>query len=237
MKDAQTKGLLLHTAGKEVREVFKKLKPTDDTSEAAIEILTTYFASQVNKFFERYQFTVQAYQKEIESLDAFVAKLKNLAVSCEFLELENVIIDQFIAPCTSQELRKQLLQDKDITLEKVLIIGRDLETSNRHSNISNSTSNRMGNSKISKIGSEWKDNEIQRKNTSKPSHRKLPNSNAHKNQNQTYSEKQQEKSKCYRCGKTDHFVYESRKCPATGQTCQNCRKMGHFDNVCRFPKQ
>ncbi|XP_068207448.1 uncharacterized protein [Palaemon carinicauda] len=72
---------------------------------------------------------------------------------------------------------------------------------------------------------------------SKPSHRKVPNTNIHKYQNQAYTQKQQEKPKCYRCGKTDHPTYGARKCPATGQTYQNCKKMGHFVNAFRFPKQ
>ncbi|XP_068235651.1 uncharacterized protein [Palaemon carinicauda] len=238
MKDAQKKALLLHTAGRGVPEVFKTLQPTDDTSEAAIKALTTNFALQVNKYLERYQFAAQVCQKENESLDAFVTRLMNLGVSCEFLELENVIIDQVIAHCTSQELRKKLLQDKDLTLEKVLIIGKALETSNRQSNIiDSSTSNRMENTKISTIGYKWKNNENQRRNMPKPSHRKVPNTNGHKYQNQAYTQKQQEKPKCYRCGKTDHLAYKAQKFPATGQTCQNCRKMGPFATVCRFPKQ
>ncbi|XP_068238437.1 uncharacterized protein [Palaemon carinicauda] len=211
------------------------LQLTNDTSEAAIKALATYFALQVNEFFKKYQFTAQAYQKEHESFNAFVTRLRNLAVSCEFLELENVIIDQVIAYCTSQELRKKLLQDKDLTLEKVLIIGRALETSNWQSNIiGNFISNRMETSKITKIGSKLKDNDNQRNDTSKLSHRKLPNSNAHKYQNQTYMQKQQEKPKCYRCGKTDHIAYEARKYPATGQTCQNCRKTGDFSMFVDF---
>ncbi|XP_068227889.1 uncharacterized protein [Palaemon carinicauda] len=81
MKDGQKKALFLYTAGREVRKVFKTLQPTDDTNEAAIKALTTYFAPQVNKCFERYQFTAQAYQKDHESLYSFVTRLKNLAVS------------------------------------------------------------------------------------------------------------------------------------------------------------
>ncbi|XP_068205239.1 uncharacterized protein [Palaemon carinicauda] len=129
--------------------------------------------TEVNPQMLPYFDATQAYQKENESLDAFRTRLKNLAISCEFFELQNVIIDQVIAHCTSQELRKKLLQDRDLTLEKI----------------------------------------------------------------QAYTQKQQDKPKCYRCGKTDHLAYEVKKCPVTGQTCQNCRNMGHFATACRFPKQ
>ncbi|XP_068237005.1 uncharacterized protein [Palaemon carinicauda] len=72
MKDAQKKALLLRTAGREVREVFKTLQPTDDTSEAAIKALTTYFAPQQVYLqwqlhrLQRWAITLAVYHYDIE---------------------------------------------------------------------------------------------------------------------------------------------------------------------------
>ncbi len=41
-------------------------------------------------------------------------------------------------------------------------------------------------------------------------------------------------STCYWCGKNPHDGGR-KKCPAQGQTCRNCGKVGHFSTACRQP--
>ncbi|XP_066979053.1 uncharacterized protein [Macrobrachium rosenbergii] len=134
----QQKALLLHTAGKEVQELYKTLNLTNGSLEDTIEGLTNYFAPQVNKYFERHQF-VLASQESGEKIDTFVTRLKKLAATCEFVDIEESLIERIIEGSNSQELQKQLLQVKKLTLQKVLEIARALEMVNYQSNVSSSS--------------------------------------------------------------------------------------------------
>ncbi|XP_064122421.1 uncharacterized protein LOC135226637 [Macrobrachium nipponense] len=109
-------------------------KSVGDSLQDAIEGLTNYFAPQANKYFERYQF-IEASQVSGETIDSFVTKFKKLASTCEFGDLEDRLIEQIIVRSNSQELRKKLLQEKKLNLQKVLEIARAIETANYQSNV------------------------------------------------------------------------------------------------------
>ncbi|XP_064109047.1 uncharacterized protein K02A2.6-like [Macrobrachium nipponense] len=78
--------------------------------------------------------------------------------------------------------------------------------------------------------------------TSKPSpgiskyNKGKPNAYSQKSQSHIGTQKPQKKS-CFRCGKQDHYSNDWDKCPASGQTCNNCRKRGHLTSQCKFAKQ
>ncbi|KAJ8035426.1 hypothetical protein HOLleu_22650 [Holothuria leucospilota] len=41
--------------------------------------------------------------------------------------------------------------------------------------------------------------------------------------------------RCYRCNSSRHLANDPT-CPANGEQCRNCKKIGHFARVCRFTK-
>lgn len=70
----------------------------------------------------------QAVQEQGESVDSFVSKLKQLAVTCDFGDhKDDFIRDQVIDKCTSTALRRRLLRDKDLTLFMLQDIARTME--------------------------------------------------------------------------------------------------------------
>ena len=78
------------------------------------------FCAQENIAFERYVFR-QSKQEDDETVDNFIVKLSKLSISCDFSELqkEDMIRDQVVDCCRSTALRKKLLSESDLTLEKV----------------------------------------------------------------------------------------------------------------------
>ena len=42
------------------------------------------------------------------------------------------------------------------------------------------------------------------------------------------SQKSKESQKCYCCGRAGHFACDY-DCPAVGEVCKKCKKIGHFD--------
>ena len=67
-----------------------------------------------------------------ESIDAYIRRLSNLTLHNEYeATTEDEIRDQVIAKCKSSKLRKRLLQEPNLTLEKVLRIGKLREQSDQ----------------------------------------------------------------------------------------------------------
>ena len=58
-------------------------------------------------------------------------RLRNLAKTCEFADAPDTIVDQIIEKCTSSKLRKRLLREKDLTLDKTLEIAQIMESTDR----------------------------------------------------------------------------------------------------------
>ena len=92
-EEEQKRALLLHVAGTEVQEVFSTLSTADGTCAAALNSLNAYFATKANIRYEHYLFR-QSSQEQHETIDVFVMRLKKLAATCEFTDIDDVIIDQ-----------------------------------------------------------------------------------------------------------------------------------------------
>ena len=61
--------------------------------------------------------------------------------------------------------------------------------------------------------------------------RRFNYSSRFKNQNQNNSQK-----RCFNCNSTQHLAND-KSCPAIGQKCRGCSKIGHFQNCCRSSGQ
>ena len=59
--------------------------------------------------FERHTFR-QAVQEPTECIDAYVTRLRGLAKTCEFDKVDEMIRDQVIDKCASNNLQRRLLR-------------------------------------------------------------------------------------------------------------------------------
>ena len=72
-------------------------------------------------------------QKEGESFQSFVADLRILANTCEFGVLKDELIhDKIVCGVSSGHVQKQLLKERDLTLDRALDIGIANELSDRN---------------------------------------------------------------------------------------------------------
>ena len=87
--DSQKRGLLLHTAGLEVQDVYFTLVPGGEDKDypATIKVLDDYFIPKTNVPFEKHLFR-QITQSSEETVDQFVSRLRQRAASCDFGERE-----------------------------------------------------------------------------------------------------------------------------------------------------
>lgn len=124
------RALLLYQAGPRVREIFKQLPETGDSSDydTAKAKLKTYFEPQKNRRYEIYCFR-KAVQEQRETLDHFHTRLRTLAQTCEFADQEFEIEEQIIIGGSSSKIRRRALRDPTFSLAAMLLEGRRDEQS------------------------------------------------------------------------------------------------------------
>ena len=105
-------------------------------SRESIEALKRKFADicdpRENAIMERHKFSTRI-QKEGESFQSFVAGLRILANTCEYGILKDELIcDKIICGVSSGHVWKQLLKERDLTLDRAIDIGIANELSDRN---------------------------------------------------------------------------------------------------------
>jgi len=98
---------------------------------SAVTALDNYFQSRTNIPYERHVFR-QVQQRDAESIDQFVTRLRQQADLCSFdNQKDDNIRDQLIDKCRSATLRKQLLEKCEITLLQALETARAKEAAEK----------------------------------------------------------------------------------------------------------
>ncbi|XP_075555844.1 uncharacterized protein LOC142588176 [Dermacentor variabilis] len=124
---ARKRAMLLHYAGDAVHGIFLTLPDRGTDYETAVAKLNGHFAPRKNAVYERHV-SRQAKQSSEETVDQFQVRLRKLAATCEFANEEQEIVSQMIEGTNSAKLRRSALRERDVTLEKLMEIGRSLET-------------------------------------------------------------------------------------------------------------
>ena len=116
------RALHLYQAGTRVWEIFRSLPETgnDEAYDTAKQRLKEYFDPQKNRRYEVYCFC-QTTQQPSETLDAFHTRLRRLAETCKFTNLEFEIEQQIIIGGTSSKIRKRALRDPQFALKDMLL--------------------------------------------------------------------------------------------------------------------
>ena len=98
---------MLHTGGIDLQDLLYTLVPEDSeiTYDDCVQRLNEHFVQQRNIPFERHVCR-QTQQLPNETLDQFVARLRQKAASCGFANVEEAIRDQVIEKGSSTHLRR-----------------------------------------------------------------------------------------------------------------------------------
>ena len=168
----------------------------------AKKTLEKYFNPQSNVPYERLLFRNMA-QNESETIEQYITRLRQKAVTCNSDKVDEEIRDQVINKCISHTLGRKLLQKGgDLTLADTREIGRALEESERQA------SSIEGKQEVNKISS-----------GDRP--------RGHGNGKYSHTNKQ-----CFACGYKGHIAKDSM-CPARFQQCHQCGYTGHFESRCK----
>ena len=123
--DAQKVALLLHTGGPDLQELYFSLvsEEVEKTFDESITFLDGYFLPKVNVPFERHVFR-QLGQLSGETVNQFVCRLRQKALTCDFHDVDESIRDQLIEKCANSKLRRKLLEKNNATLKDFKDIAR-----------------------------------------------------------------------------------------------------------------
>ena len=97
---------------------------TEDEKKDPAEILkklTEHFEPAKNTIYKRFSFNSCVQGKD--TFDVFVSKLRQLAASCAYGALkEELIRDRIVIGIAGNALRARLLREKDLTLDKAILM-------------------------------------------------------------------------------------------------------------------
>lgn len=186
---------------------------TNDYEEAIIQ-LNQFFEPKQNISYERHIFR-QLKQKENERIDMFIMRLREQAERCDFGDqLDGNIRDQITSGCSSDVLRRKILERGDEQLENIIKIARILEVVTKQQKL-------FGKSNVDQTNTEIRSNE----------------SDVCKIDVKTRFPMRQRKiatgfnGECGRCGLKGHKAADE-KCPAKGKSCNSCGRKDHFARKC-----
>ena len=226
----QLLALLLHFGGEDLYDIFESLPEAEKASIPATEgnpaqdvfvrgcaVLSNYFTPKQNTEYQKYEFR-RCLQLPSESLDKFVSRLKALAATCDFTDINAEVKSQVISGCISQRLRRKGLSEVTWDLPKLLEVGKVYELSDNTALDIERTTEKVNELRVDAVRSKAQSGHQSSCPSCKSSHPrgKCP----------AYGKE------CNNCGLTNHFA-GTKKCPAMGKKCQSCGKQNHFARKCK----
>lgn len=121
--DLRKKAILLNLAGEEVSETFDNLPDAGITYAEALGALNKHYTPEKNVQYEIFVFR-SARQEPAESIIEYYSRLRKLAATCEFTEIDKELKTQLIIGTNSEPLRKKGLKESKITLKDLLEAAR-----------------------------------------------------------------------------------------------------------------
>ena len=91
----------------QLQDIYFTLKGDLSKYDDAEKALTQYFQPSINVPFERHVFR-NASQRDDETIEQFITRLRQKAETCKFTKVEEHIRDQIIEKCNSNVLRQML---------------------------------------------------------------------------------------------------------------------------------
>jgi len=201
------------------------------TYESTLAVLNTHFSIKKNVPFERSKFH-QAKQEASVSVEQYITRLRTLSFYCEYTDVN------FIVSYKSTKLRKRLLTEPDMTLDRIVEISRARESAQEHAKQIEETSegsfpqtvNRMDRMAQNRSNNHNRPNNRHHQNHSDNRHHQNRSDNRH----QTNKQFPTSPLICSRCGAQGHKGGDCRR--SKNAKCNNCSKIGHFQKMCRSSK-
>ncbi|XP_046416146.1 uncharacterized protein LOC124177625 [Neodiprion fabricii] len=169
----------------------------------------------------------QAKQQQNESVAEFEARLRRLALNCNFTSLDTALRDQFVVGIRDEETRISLFRDPKLTFANAL-----KEAVARESAVKNATDATCA---------------LDKKNTQREVFAFRGNPKGGKQRSKQHQQRREKPSNaqrdrrekntnsgCFCCGKANHVRAE---CRHRDKKCNFCKTIGHLEGVCYKKKE
>lgn len=191
------------------------------TYDNAIQLLDAAYIKPASVVYNRHKL-ITCKQEPSQTIDTFKQELQRLSKNCNFQQVtaeenrQQYVRDAFINGISSAHIRQRLLENiGELSLDDAFAQARALEQAqNQSATYENSTIAALP---ISEEPSLAAINRNRNSSSDSPDN--------HNKQNQSKS-----KELCFFCGNLRHA---RSNCPARESECRNCKKKGHWANVCR----
>ena len=215
---------MLNLAGPEAIKRSKNFDYASDESKEDPEILIKKFRDlcnpQTNVSMERHTFFNRD-QLQDESIESYMTDLKNKTASCELDTLKDSLIhDRFISGVKSEQLRRVLLKERDLTLSRAVELAQ----------LDEITQSRLKQFKSSPVSVE-----AVKQTTKRPPAEHFSKSFRHfqhDSSRPTENIRYKTQSNCSRCG----YRHSPDSCPAKGKQCNASHKYNHYVTMCKSDK-
>ena len=94
-----------------MQDIFETIEDQGTTYDDAVTKLSEYFEPKKKNSYERHVFH-KSKQSANETIDNYVVRLSKLAISCEFMDKNEMIQDQVVNSCGSTKLREKNLKKR-----------------------------------------------------------------------------------------------------------------------------
>ncbi|XP_076660799.1 uncharacterized protein LOC143364225 [Halictus rubicundus] len=212
--------LLVHVdteAFKLIKHLVAPAKINTKSYDQIVEIMNEHINPKPSEVMERFNFN-QAKQAETETVAEFAARLKKLALNCNFKEIEVALRDQFVCGLRDHETKVELFKKSSLTFNEAYKEATSHESAEKNATSSLNTGKPCG-SKKEEI--------FAMSNANKKHWRKQYSENPQPPKNYQYGKG---KMTCYCCGKPNHTA---NVCRFKEYTCHGCKKKGHLQVACR----
>jgi transposase InsO family protein len=207
-EDADKIFTFLHCAGEKIWEIYNVNKTGTENYTQVVKIIKDYFEPSKNLDYLILKFR-QCVQRQGESIDEYVVRLKILASVCEFANADLEIKIQIIQGSNSKQVQLKGAQGGN-TLNDLIKFARSVEGLPHHSKV---------------LYGYVKQEEVPIKHESV----NKVYTNARSTQRDGNSASRYQSKSCFNCGK--EYPHEGN-CPAFGIICHTCKKKNHFARCC-----
>ncbi|CAB0041830.1 unnamed protein product [Trichogramma brassicae] len=186
----------------------------------------------------------RAKQNASEKIADYVARLKKLALHCNFEKLDDALRDQLVCGLNDTDTKIKLFEEKNLTLAKALEISIARESAVKNAaSASNALENKNPKSSMYYTQSYPQQSDQGRVAKNGASHSKRPQQQQQQQQQRHHHQQRQQQTQqkkqtfdsktgilCYCCGKPNHV---RRECRFREYACRACNKKGHLERVCK----
>ncbi|RLJ22808.1 hypothetical protein DJ031_00240, partial [bacterium endosymbiont of Escarpia laminata] len=211
---------LLSVIGQDAKDIWQNHPWTDPAHryevEPVLQMYENYCTPRVNIPYETHIFHSRK-QRAGEDVTTWYNELRRIGTNCAFDEItmDEIYRDHLVSSVIDERVRNQLLEKRDVTLEKALDIIRNSEVKAERAKAWNS----VGDVDVHSM----------KKNTRTRQFAKHGSEADHARPREKMYAKTSTVVNCSFCGKT----HERGKCPAWRQKCRVCQGLNHFAVKCR----